>query len=39
VALEMPLGPIKLRVESAVARQWPEMWLADLSLGVAMSVY
>jgi hypothetical protein len=39
LALEVPLGPIKLRAESAVARQWPEMWLADLSLGVAMSVY
>jgi hypothetical protein len=39
LALEVALGAIKLRAESAVARQWPEMWLADLSLGVAMSVY
>jgi len=39
LAVEVALGAVKLRVESAVARQWPELWLAELGLGVAMSVY
>jgi hypothetical protein len=39
LAVEMQVGAVRLRAESAVARQWPELWLADFSLGVAMSVY
>jgi hypothetical protein len=39
LTVEVPLGAVKLRVQSALARQWPELWLADFSLGVAMSLY
>jgi hypothetical protein len=39
LAVEVPLGAVKLRVQSGLARQWPELWLADFSLGVAMSLY
>jgi len=39
LSLEVPLGAVKLRAESAVARQWPALWMMDLMVGVAMSVY
>ncbi len=39
LALEVPLGPVKLRVEPALVRQWPELWMLDVTLGVAMSLY
>ena len=39
LSLEVPLGAVKLRAESALARQWPTLWMIDLTVGVAMSVY
>ena len=39
LSLEVPLGAVKLRVESAVARQWPDLWMLDVTAGVAMSLY
>lgn len=39
LALEVPLGAVKLRLESAVARQWPDLWMLDVTAGVAMSLY
>ena len=39
LSLEAPLGPVKLRAESAVARQWPQLWMFDVMLGVALSLY
>ena len=37
VAFELPAGPVKLRAAAAVARM-PEMWIADLTLGVSMTM-
>ena len=39
LALEVPLGAVKLRLESAVARQWPDFWMLDVTAGLAMSLY
>ena len=39
LALEVPLGAVKLRFESALARQWPELWMLDVTAGVSMSLY
>ena len=36
--LEVPLGPVKLRVESALLRQWPELWMLDVTAGVAIAL-
>lgn len=38
LSLEVPLGPLKLRAEPAVARQWPEMWMFDLTAGIALTM-
>jgi hypothetical protein len=39
LAVEVPLGSLKLRAETAVARQWPELWLVDVTAGVSMRLY
>lgn len=39
LALEVPAGPLKVRATAGVAKMWPqEMWLADLGLGVTMTL-
>ena len=39
LTVEVPLGAVNLRAESAVARQWPELWIIDVTLGVSMNLY
>jgi hypothetical protein len=38
-ALEMEVGPARLRAEAGVARLWPAQVLIDLSAGVTMQLY
>ena len=38
LALEVPLGPVKLRVEPALVRQWPELWMLDVTAGVVLAL-
>ncbi len=40
VEVEVPLGAVKLRAAGSVAKMWPqELWMLDLTLGVAISLY
>ena len=38
LVFEMPLGPVKLRAEPAVARQFPELWVLDLTVGASLTL-
>lgn len=38
LAAEVPLGAVKLRAETAVARQWPELWMLDVVAGVSLAL-
>ncbi len=38
LAVEVPLGPVKLRAEPALARQWPQLWLFDFSAGLTLAL-
>lgn len=40
VEIELPAGPLKLRAAASVAKMWPqELWMADLTVGVTMTLY
>ena len=34
----IPLGPVKLRAEPGIARQFPDLWLLDLTVGAALAL-
>ena len=38
LAVEVPLGPVKLRAEPAIARQWPRLWMLDFTAGVTFAL-
>jgi hypothetical protein len=38
LGFEVPIGLVKLRAEPAVARQFPDMWLLDLTVGATLAL-
>lgn len=38
LAVEVPLGPVKLRAEPAISRQWPQAWMLNFTAGVTLAL-